>query len=448
MNALPSSLLLACTGVLLAWLLRRPLRRLTGPGPAFCIWLLPLLLAATPWLPQWPMAAPDHGTLWSLPTLMVMAQDSTATAPVNMTTWMSIWLGGCAVMLLRLVLCWMRLACRLRPLPQAMHTALAASGVPRRDSTRLRLHPAGPAVLWGPQNRILLPPDFLERFDAGERCQVLAHELTHLRRGDPFWNLLAELMLAALWFFPPTWLAMSRFRLDQELACDAAVLRKSPGDAGRYARTLLDSHQTRSAMPVLNAWVSIPQLKERLTMIQKQPPGRRHRLAGYAGLATLLAGITLVGHAALPGPLQATPQPAASTADVQAPSADITFRKRNPPRYPKQAVEDKQQGTVVLQVLVDTHGKALKSKIVKSSGHAALDQSATNAAMQWKFNPGMRHGEPFVGWARIPVEFRLYEIEPATAGSTSTNGGSAVHLMQSHGEEHPPLGAAGSVTRS
>src|SRR5699024_12353840 len=154
----------------------------------------------------------------------------------------------------------------------------------------LRVLPAGPAVLFGMPCHVLLPADFIDRFDADARTQVLAHEFAHLRRGDPMWSLLAELVLAALWFFPPAWLAMSRFHLDQELACDAAVLRREPNAIARYARTLIGSNATAAAPPVMNPWLSKPQLKERLVMIQQHRISRLQQTPGYLGLVLLLAG--------------------------------------------------------------------------------------------------------------------------------------------------------------
>lgn len=405
MNALATSLLLACIGVLLTWLLRHPARRLTGPGPAFCLWLLPLLLAATPWLPAWPTASASSMPLLVLPAMLVLPQ--TAAPATHAPVWLYVWLGGCVLMLLRLALYYLHIVHAMRPLPAPMRQALALHLRPR-DIARLRLHPAGPAVLWNWRCRVLLPAGFLEHFDAGERTQVLAHEFAHLRRGDPLWSLTAELALAALWFFPPAWLAMPRFRLDQELACDAAVLRSAPAAAGSYARALLGSSQTRAAMPAVNPWLSRPQLKERLTMIHRYRPGPLQRLCGYTGLAGLLTGIALAAQAALPQP--GTPAAQADTASIageKSASVDMSFQIRHPPRYPEEAIKNHEQGTVVLKVLADIHGKPLKTKIVKSSGHTSLDQAAVNAAMRWRFNPGMRDGKPVKGWARVPVTFSL-----------------------------------------
>ena len=179
-------LLYVTTGLALALLLRKPAQRLFGAGPAFTLWLLPLLLAALPWLPALPVVWLERSTLQALPTAQAFTAQIVATAPAS--HWPQLlWLGGAAVGLLRLARQYGRLLRHCRHLPELMsrqlQRALGAS-----DGRRLRLHPAGPAVLWAPRSLILLPADFLQRFDADERRLVLRHEATHLRRGDALWS--------------------------------------------------------------------------------------------------------------------------------------------------------------------------------------------------------------------------------------------------------------------
>ncbi len=45
------ALVLVSVGLAAALLLRRPVRRAFGAGPAFTVWALPWLLALAPWLP-------------------------------------------------------------------------------------------------------------------------------------------------------------------------------------------------------------------------------------------------------------------------------------------------------------------------------------------------------------------------------------------------------------
>jgi beta-lactamase regulating signal transducer with metallopeptidase domain len=248
-------LLFATMALALVLLARRPARRAFGAGPAFGLWLLPALALVMPF-------APDVPARWfTLPAIRVLpdliAGSATVPQEVTHTPWLRwLWLAGAVAMALRLVAHYLRLRRQCRPLPTVVSARLQRH-LDGFDPRRLRLHPAGPALLWAPRSLLLLPADFLERFDADERRLVLRHELTHLRRGDALWSLMAELAFVLLWFHPLAWLARPRFRLDQELACDERVLRDAPRDEAGYAHTLLHSVGL-SPMPALIPWLDQP----------------------------------------------------------------------------------------------------------------------------------------------------------------------------------------------
>lgn len=401
-------LLYVTAGLALALLLRKPARRLFGAGPAFTLWLLPLLLATLPWLPALPAAWLDRSTLQALPAAQAFTAQISAVVPAS--HWPQLlWLGGAAVGLLRLVRHYGRLLRHCRQLPQAMSRQLQHE-LGALDGHRLRLHPAGPAVLWAPRSLILLPADFLQRFDADERRLVLRHEASHLRRGDALWSLLAELAWALLWFHPLAWLARPRFRLDQELACDERVLRHAPRDEAKYARTLL--HSTgMDATPVLISWLAEPQLKERLHMIQHPRPGTWRRRIGFIGLTALMTGGALMAHAAA----QARPEPA---------SQNLSYNLRLLPPYPNDAVAKKEQGTVILDVLVGTDGMPRRVTVNPATKAAPeLIKAASETAMQWHFHPQTRNGKPVEGYARVPVRFSLTPLPPVAPAPPAPPGG-------------------------
>jgi TonB family protein len=405
---LTQALLLVTLGLACVLLARRPVRRLSGAGPAFTLWCLPVLLVLAPWLP---MPAPD----WiSLPVLHATTNVAAAAAP-GPGPWSApnvaagVWLAGVAFGLLRLGTHYARLLRAARPLPARLRRQLA-DDLPPRDLDRLRQHPAGPAVLWAPRALILLPADFARHFDARERRLVLRHELGHLRRGDPLWSLLAELACALLWFHPLTWLALPRFRLDQELACDERVLREAPQDAAAYARALL--HGTGAAShPALIPWLAEPQLKERLTMIQRHRPTTLRRHAGSLVLAMLMVGGLFAAQAATAP--QSTPA-SQNTAD----------NSLTPPRYPAAALHNKQQGLVVLRVLVHADGSVgtITYDAKRSTTQSAeLIAAAAGAVRRWHFNPQVKDGRRVDGYARVPIDFSLDEpgAAPAKASSKS-----------------------------
>lgn len=108
-------------------------------------------------------------------------------------------------------------------------------------------------------------------------------------------------------------------------------------------------------------------------------------------------------------PPPSPPAPPAPPVDI-APSEDISYRQRNPPRYPPQAIRQRHEGTVILLVLVATDGTPKQVKVEQSSGYRELDRAAIQAAERWRFNPGNRNGIPYEGWARVPVSFTLNQF--------------------------------------
>jgi beta-lactamase regulating signal transducer with metallopeptidase domain len=158
-----TTLFYATIGLVLVLILRLPMRRLFGAAPAFTLWLLPPLLALLPWLPVASSSWFDLPTLDVFPATRTMVAQITPSAS-SVDGVFLLWAVGCALCLLRLALHYYRLLRQSRPLPTAMSRVLQ-SDWPKLDPRRLCLHPAGPALLWAPRSLILLPTDFLERFD-------------------------------------------------------------------------------------------------------------------------------------------------------------------------------------------------------------------------------------------------------------------------------------------
>lgn len=400
----------ATLGLALVLLLRRPARRAFGAGPAFTLWLLPIALALAPLLPQ--ELVPEAMVV--LPGLTVTPHGGMIVSlPMVGFDWagwlVTAWAVGAVAGLLRLGIHYFDLLRGLRKAP-ASWTSMLAEATSKLDVRRVRMHDAGPAVLWAlPRALVLLPVDFASRFDdMAARGLVLRHELTHVRRGDALWSLAMEIATALLWFHPLAWLARARFRLDQELACDAASLRALPERTANYARALLDSVAVRSA-PALIPWLAEPQLKERIAMLARIPPSALRRRVGFVAISALLAGALYV--AGGQAPVRAATQPGAT---AKPPEVDVTFKNRNPPKYPAEAIEKGEQGDVMLRVTIDAGGHVTGVAVDPAMTTAAtvLQTAAIQAAANWKFAPGMKDGRPVGGVVKIPVNFSLSGRNP------------------------------------
>ncbi len=79
----------------------------------------------------------------------------------------------------------------------------------------------------------------------------------------------------------------------------------------------------------------------------------------------------------------------------------------DPPKYPKAALINEEQGTVSLLFLVTADGKVTDSKIDKSSGSKSLDKAALSAFSQCKFKPGTKDGKPDELWAKVEFVWKL-----------------------------------------
>ncbi len=76
------------------------------------------------------------------------------------------------------------------------------------------------------------------------------------------------------------------------------------------------------------------------------------------------------------------------------------------PEYSQEARQAKLQGTVLLNLVVQRDGTVGNVQVVQSLGQG-LDEKAIEAVRQWRFNPGMRNGQPVDVAAIIEVTFRL-----------------------------------------
>jgi TonB family protein len=396
--------LLCFTTLGLAWvlLLRKPARRLFGAGAACTLWVLPVLFAigsAWPWpvgIALGPVVAiGDAAASWPGPTI-ALPPDAWSIHILEL-----LWAAGALGWLLRLARHYRHLLRGCRSVPASMLAALAPA-LGALDPRCLFLHEAGPAVLWAPRARLLLPADMLDRFGADQRRQILRHEQAHLRRGDALWSLLAEIAFALLWFHPLAWFALPRFRTDRELACDERVLREAPDEAAGYARALLDS-ATMPASPALIPWLTEPQLKERLIMIQRTPPTSLRRHLGLLAAGLLAAAGTLAA--------QAYGQ------DTDA-HQDLAHNAQVYPHYPAASISNHEQGTVMLKVKVGVDGRPLAIEYEpehSTTTSANLIAAASSTVMQWRFTPATHQGKAVAGYVRVPVLFTMKKLSEPSA---------------------------------
>jgi beta-lactamase regulating signal transducer with metallopeptidase domain len=286
--------------VLIVMAMRKPCRRLFGAERTFHLWLLPpLALLAS----QLPHASATPVVIWSpvvsaiTSATIVSSVHDTASSVIGWHGWIvSLWLLGSVASLL------------LAGFAQARYRARLYGANTRIDarSGRTILHAlgtdVGPALVGVWRSCIVLPADFESRYDAIEQQLILAHETIHARRHDGWWSLLAQIAAAMLWFHPLAWWALAALRHDQELACDAAVLREHGAQRRSYANAMLKTQSAAFVLPVGCPWSPRHPITERIAMLKLPQPDLLHRRVGGALVAVLAIGVTGAAYAATPAP--------------------------------------------------------------------------------------------------------------------------------------------------
>jgi beta-lactamase regulating signal transducer with metallopeptidase domain len=120
--------------------------------------------------------------------------------------------------------------------------------------------------------KVVMPPDD-GRYSPDERALIRAHEREHIHRKDPRAGALMAAFQCLAWFNPLVHLGVHLARLDQELACDAAVLRRHPGSRVLYAKTLLKTQLAAVALPLGCYWPARARhpLEVRVELLRRGP---------------------------------------------------------------------------------------------------------------------------------------------------------------------------------
>jgi beta-lactamase regulating signal transducer with metallopeptidase domain len=301
--------LVSSVSILIVLSTRQLVRRAFGAAVAYRAWLLVPVSMLALFIP----GARDAGyelviqaqvsPVSSLVTESLGASLGSAESSGSWQTWlMSAWVAGVALFIAYIVglqRAFVRGLGRLSDLNGTLRAETAAGC---------------PALIGVLRPKVVLPGDFETRYTAQEQSLILAHENVHLMRLDSLWNALTALLRSVFWFNPLMHAAAARMRVDQELACDAAVIERHPASRRTYAGAMLKTQLADAALPVGCHWTSTHPFKERLEMIKTDIPTRARRAFGGGVLAIASA---LVGYAAWAAEPALAPIQLAAQSDMQ-----------------------------------------------------------------------------------------------------------------------------------
>ena len=264
----------AGTWMLAAVLLARLALKKAPKRWVLLLWLLAALRLALPALPESraslvPESIPVQ-VVSSIQEQEALTEAPNAEAPAQRLSRAEIaarvWLAGVAGMAAYAAWSDLRLRRRVR------------ESVPLGGNVRICDGISTPFLLGLIRPKIYLPASLPE----ADRGWVLAHEKTHLRRGDPWWKALGFALLGVYWFHPLVWVCWALFCRDLETACDEAVIRNySVQDRQSYAETLL-----RCSAPGFS-------LAAPLAFSEGNVKGRIRAIAGYKKPAVVFSVLAI-----------------------------------------------------------------------------------------------------------------------------------------------------------
>ncbi|WEK46578.1 MAG: TonB family protein [Candidatus Andeanibacterium colombiense] len=108
-------------------------------------------------------------------------------------------------------------------------------------------------------------------------------------------------------------------------------------------------------------------------------------------------------------PAPVTAPPAAPKAAPSTQSSDLSgnLLSAKPPSYPVECRRNREQGTVVLAVVLAPSGEVQEISIAKSSGFDKLDKAALAAVKKWLWTPFKRDGAAVAVRGEVKIPFVL-----------------------------------------
>ena len=368
------------------------LLRLKSPAARLLYWQLLLVAClALPWVRTWRSEVIAVSNTAVIVTQVTML--ARASAPARFTIppagELALWLlaAGAAVRLIWLAAGLLKLAGYRRhgraiPLPPEWR------GVASHTSLLISDEVSGPVTFGFFRPVVLLPAGFSAMPEA-MRDAILFHELMHVERRDWLFTFGEELLRAVFWFHPAIWWVLGEIQLSREQTVDQAVIEMTQA-RDPYVDTLLAMAGVNRQLDLAPAPLFLRRrhLKQRVMgIVQEAGVGKtkmstmRLILAQAAALAMMAVACWFITGAV---PLRAQAQMVPDGAGVTVNLNGSQLMHRTPVSYPAEAIAKGVEGTVVVQVRLDSNGEVIDAAVL--SGPDELRKGVQQSVLNWHFD--------------------------------------------------------------
>ena len=265
-------------------------------------------------------------------------------------------------------------------------------------------------VTFGLRRPVILLPARFPDLPAPMQQAILCHESLHVERRDWLFTLFEELVRAVFWFHPAIWWLLGEIQLAREQAVDELVVART-GARDPYIDALLAIAGAGPQLDLAPAPLFLRRrhLKQRVIEILKE----RH-MSHKVLIPALAASLVLMAAACwfVTGamPLAGAPQMIADAAGVSVNTNGATLMHRAPVSYPASAIQKGIQGTVVVQVKLDSNGEVTDATVL--SGPDELRKPVMESVLNWHFEKSAADSSRTVN-----IDFALPQNGPAAAAA-------------------------------
>jgi beta-lactamase regulating signal transducer with metallopeptidase domain len=223
-----------------------------------------------------------------------------------------------------------------------------------------------PAVIGWFRPVVFLPVTALSGLTEEQLALIIAHELAHIRRFDPFVNVFQVCVETLLFYHPAVWWLNKRIRVEREHCCDDMAVALC-GNAVEYARALTLMEEWRSA-PALAMAANRGPLTERVVrVLGLKTLGAGMRGIGLTGSVLCLTAALVAGNALL-----GMAHPSTARAASISPPQQADSRKPSP-AHPQSAAQPAASALSAVSASASASSSASAAASASSSSSSYID---------------------------------------------------------------------------
>ena len=265
-----------------------------------------------------------------------------------------------------------------------------------------------------------------ERHKSDEIEEIMMHELTHCQQLHSIDIIFSELFCIIFWFNPFVWLLKREVRLNLEYLADNSVLANGK-DNKEYQYHLLGLTYRKNVATISNNFNVLP-IKKRIKMMNKKKTNNSMRVkyvlyvpmivmllivSNIDSIARSVTNVTVDNKVAPVSVLQKQKTPdndqKVYTVVSEMPKFNgnlFQWLAQNI-KYPAEASQKHQQGTVMIKFVVEADGRVRQAEIIRGASPSLDKEAMRIVSVMPKWIPGKQDGRPVAVYYTLPIKFKL-----------------------------------------